>query len=128
MAHPATQPPRIQVLVSGRTWGELSPAVRSSLQAHSCVLGCFKLKGVEVPQEVVHVADDLLGLRPYLAPRWGAAEPAAALCWACWHSVLWGSAGCRWVLPQQVAQQVAQQVQVQHCKVGYKCCLTRRST
>lgn len=84
---PRRLPP--QVLVSGRTWGELSPPLRSSLQAHSCVLGSFKLKGVEVPQEVVHVADDLLGLRPYLAPRcvWGgglcAAEPAAAL-WACW--------------------------------------------
>jgi hypothetical protein len=59
----------MQVLASRRTWSQLSPTLRSALRRHSSVLGTFKLKGVETPQEVVHLADDLLALRPYLAPR-----------------------------------------------------------
>jgi hypothetical protein len=70
--------PPPQVLASGRTWSELSPALRGALRRHSSVLGTFKLKGVEAPQEVVHLADELLALRPYLAPRWAGAWPAGS--------------------------------------------------
>ena len=58
------------MLVSGRTWSELSPELQSQLRRHSSALGTFKLKGVEQPQEVMHVADELLSLRPYLVPRY----------------------------------------------------------
>lgn len=56
--------------MSGRTWSELSPELQSQLRRHSSALGTFKLKGVEQPQEVMHVADELLSLRPYLVPRY----------------------------------------------------------
>ena len=69
MCQPLPPLPPPQVLVSGRTWSELSPGLLAGLRAHSSLLGTFKLKGVEQPQEVVHVADDQLALRPYLAPR-----------------------------------------------------------